>query len=137
MNHRVLRVRELLKRELGNDIQREYDFEGVLVSLHDVEMPPDLKSAKVYIGVIGDQNRAAEIVERLNTERGMIQGRLAKRVVLRNTPRLHFILDDSVERGVHMVDLLDSLEPAPDNELPDGADGDSATPRDPDSGDHG
>ena len=135
MNHRVLRVRELLKREIGTDIQREYDFEGVLVSLHDVEMPPDLKTAKVFIGVIGDQNRAAEIIERLNAERGMIQGRLAKRVVLRNTPRLHFIFDDSVERGVQMVDLLDSLEPAPNNELP--ADEEDASPSAPATDDHG
>ncbi len=136
MNHRVLRVQELIKRELGNDIQREYDFKGVLVSLHDVEMPPDLKSAKVFIGVIGDQNRAADIIERLNAERGMIQGRLAKRVVLRNTPRLHFIFDDSVERGVQMVDLLDSLEPAPDNELPTDGEAD-ASPSDPAPEDHG
>lgn len=137
MNHRVLRVRELIKRELGNDIQREYDFEGVLVSLHDVEMPPDLKTAKVFIGVIGDRERAAEIIDRLNAERGMIQGRLAKRVVLRNTPRLHFILDDSVERGVNMVDLLDSLEPAPENDLPGEGEGDDNRPSDPVPDDHG
>ncbi len=127
----------MIKRELGNDIQREYDFEGVLVSLHDVEMPPDLKTAKVFIGVIGDRERAAEIIDRLNAERGMIQGRLAKRVVLRNTPRLHFILDDSVERGVNMVDLLDSLEPAPENDLPGEGEGDDNRPSDPVPDDHG
>lgn len=116
MNNRLLRVRELLKRELGNDIQREYEFRDVLVSIHDVEVARDLKSAQVFIGIIGDADRAAGVVERLNAEHGIIQNRLAKRVVLKYTPRLHFRLDASIERGVRIVDILDSIEPAADAE---------------------
>ena len=68
----------------------------VLVAIHEVQVTPDLKSADVFIGVVGAEAAGKEVIERLNNERGAIQGRLARRVVLKYTPRLHFRYDDRV-----------------------------------------
>lgn len=109
MSQRLLRVRELLKREIGQLVTRDYDFTA-LVTVNAVDAAPDLRTATVYIGILGEQSDARKIVTRLNRDRGAIQRQLAKRVVLKFTPQLTFELDDSVERGVRTVALLQELE---------------------------
>lgn len=109
MSQRVDRVNELLRREISSCIEKHLEFPGVLVTVHAVETATDLKNANVYIGVVGsaDQGRAA--LSTLRAKRGFIQGEVMKRVVLRNTPLLNFKLDESVERGVRIIDLLDDI----------------------------
>lgn len=105
----MLRVNELLKRELGNYITKEFDFLNVLVSVHSVEVAPNLQSAKVHVGVIGDGSAIDRVIEKLNHNRVAMQTYLSKRVTMRYTPRLKFFSDDSIERGVRVVSLLDSI----------------------------
>jgi ribosome-binding factor A len=109
MSQRLLRVRELLKREIGLILSRDYAF-NALVTIHDVDVTPDLRKGHVFLGIIGADGREQAIVTRLNRERGSIQGRLAKRVVLKFTPQLSFKLDGSVERGVRTLSILEALE---------------------------
>ena len=118
MSQRMLRVSELMRREIGQDIQREFEFSGVLVSIQDVEVTSDLREAQVFVGVIGSAEASREAVQKLNDFRGAIQNRIARRVVLKFTPKLHFRLDDSVARGVEIIDLLDQIEIPDDIELP-------------------
>ncbi|MFP6871953.1 MAG: 30S ribosome-binding factor RbfA [Verrucomicrobiales bacterium] len=109
MSQRLLRVRELLKREIGLILSRDYDF-NALVTINAVDVTPDLRKGHVFIGIIGADGRDNAIVARLNRERGNIQRRLAKRVVLKFTPQLHFKVDGSVERGVRTLALLEALD---------------------------
>jgi len=109
MSQRLLRVRELLKREIGSILARDYDF-NALVTINDVDVTPDLRKGHVFIGIIGADGRDNSIVARLNRDRGSIQRQLAKRVVLKFTPQLHFKTDGSVQRGVRTLSLLDALE---------------------------
>ena len=109
MSNRLLRVSELLKRELSNYINKEFDFKDVLVSIHEVDVTPNLKNGHVYVGVIGKQNQEKMVVERLNRHRGAIQAYIGKRMTMKFTPRLEFHADDSVERGVKMVSLLEDI----------------------------
>ncbi len=109
MSQRISRVNELLKREISNFVEKSFEFPGVLVTIHDVDTATDLKTAKVFVGVIGSATESKEIVDRLNHKRGMIQNAVMKRVVLRNTPQLTFKVDDSVERGVKVLDILDEI----------------------------
>ena len=57
MKHRLLRVNELLKRELSSLLVREMTFENLLVTVNQVDVTPDLKSAHVYISVLGSKGR--------------------------------------------------------------------------------
>ena len=106
----MLRVSELMRREIGQDIQREFEFPDALVSIQDVEVTSDLREAQVFVGVIGSAEASRAAVQKLNDFRGAIQNRIARRVVLKFTPRLQFRLDDSVARGVEVIDLLDQIE---------------------------
>ena len=105
------RVNEVLKREISSVLQRDFEWKGLLVTVNSVEVSQDLKDARVYVGVLGGHEE--RVIGRLNGERGSIQGRVMKRVVLKNTPVLRFIGDDSVVRGVDIVNLLDEVAELP------------------------
>ena len=111
MSRRLDRVNELLKREISSVLQRDFEWKGSLVTVNAVEVSQDLKDAWVYIGVLGGHEE--KVIHRLNGERGSIQGRVMKRVVLKNTPVLRFVGDDSVVRGVDIVNLLDEVAELP------------------------
>ena len=120
MSQRILRVRELLKREIGTLISQDYSFNG-LVSVYDVDVTPDLRNGHVFIGVIGSDQEKTKVVSTLNKERGMIQKKISKRVVMKFTPKLHFKSDESIERGVRTLNVIDELDSfdleAPDKSL--------------------
>ena len=109
MKHRLLRVNELLKRELSALIARELSFEGALVTLNQVDVTPDLKSAHAYISVLGKEDQAT-VMENLEKHRAILQAALAKAVTLKYTPQLVFHLDDSIERGARVFEILQEIE---------------------------
>jgi ribosome-binding factor A len=116
MKHRLLRVNELLKRELSVLITRDLTFDGALVTVNQVDVTPDLKNAHVYVSVLGSQDRPA-VMEKLEANRVVLQTELAKKVVLKYTPHLVFHLDDSIERGARVFELLQQIEtPASEGE---------------------
>lgn len=115
MTHRVQRVQELIRRELGPILDRNFQFPGCIATIHEVSLTPDFKQCFVYIGVLGKTVEPEAILKRLNDGRGVIQRDLYKRVKLKNSPTLYFKHDDSVERGVRVVSLIEALpEPLPE-----------------------
>ena len=111
MTHRLRRVQELIRRELGPILERNFTFPGAFVTIHDVNITPDLKQCFVYVGILGEGESPESITRRLNSSRGSIQRDLYKRVVLKNSPTLTFKADDSVERGVRVLNLIENLPP--------------------------
>src|ERR1700757_3591502 len=101
MKHRILRVNELVKRELSGIIAREVTFESALVSVNNVEVTPDLKNANVFISVLGSES-GREVLTKLEAHRTTLQSELARHVVLKYTPHLVFHLDDSIKRGARV-----------------------------------
>jgi ribosome-binding factor A len=109
MKHRLLRVNELLKRELSSIITRELNFEGALVTLNQVDVTPNLKLAHAYISVLGKEDQAA-VMTKLEENRVILQTALAKAVTLKYTPQIVFHLDDSTERGARVFEILQEIE---------------------------
>ena len=109
MNHRLIRVCELLKRELGVLIVRDLRFKAALVSVRAVDITPDLKRAHVFVSVLGKPSEKKEALAVLEKNRTLLQKELCKRVILKHTPSLFFELDESIERGTRVIDLLDQL----------------------------
>jgi ribosome-binding factor A len=109
MKHRLLRVNEVLKREVSLLIAREMDFEPALVTVSSVDVTPDLKNAHVFVSVLGAKSKI-DVLEKLQTHRVVLQASLAKQVVLKYTPHLVFHLDDSIERGTRIIEILQKLE---------------------------
>ena len=80
-----------------------------MTSVLQVEVAPDLKTCKAWISVYGDEEKKKQTMEGLNSASGFIRGELARRVNLRNTPQLRFILDDSIAYGVEMSRRIDEV----------------------------
>ena len=106
----MLRVRELMKRELSHIIQRDYEFKDVLVTINDVDVTPDLRQAHVFVGMLGEQKHKHKILSKLKRDAGQLQVKIGKRVVLRYMPRLNFKIDDSIERGVELLSLIQGID---------------------------
>lgn len=116
-SHRLQRVRELLKREIGEAIRREFPVERTgLITVNDVEVSGDLRHASVFIGILGSAEQQRMGLALLRKYRVRIQDLIAKAVVLKYTPRLRFVVDDSVARGNRVLEIIAELErtqPAP------------------------
>jgi len=94
MSLRLERVRELLKREIGEVIRRELPVnQAGLINVNDLEVAANLKNATVYIGILGGKLQKDKGMELLEKNRKRIQALVAKGVVLKYTPRLRFVLD--------------------------------------------
>lgn len=109
MKHRLRRVRELLKRELGSIMVRDLQFSSPLVTVSDVDITPDLKQAHVFISAMGSEGQRREAIETLEHNRAALQHEVSKRVILKNTPHLNFRLDESIERGSRVISIMDEL----------------------------
>ena len=110
-NLRHERVRELLKRALGEAIRREFNVSDVgLITVNDLDVAGDLKSAVVFISILGNAGQQKHGLEVLEQNRIRLQGLIAKAVVLKFTPTLKFIVDDSIVRGNRVLQILDELE---------------------------
>ncbi|MEZ5493625.1 MAG: 30S ribosome-binding factor RbfA [Pseudomonadales bacterium] len=107
---RTQRVGDYLKRELALLIQQELRDPRVgMVNINDVEVSRDLGHAKVFVTFVGERadDAVAQALKVLNAAQGFLRSRIASSNHMRTTPRLHFVLDVSVQRGAHLSALID------------------------------
>jgi ribosome-binding factor A len=110
-NLRHERVRELLKREVGEVIRRELPLEQAgMITVNEVGVSNDLKSATIYVGVIGSPEQRQNASSLLNKESKRLQGLIGRSIILKYTPHLKFVVDRSVERGNRVLEILDQIE---------------------------
>ncbi len=105
------RVRELLKRAVGEVIRREISVsEGGLITVNDVAITPDLKSATVFISILGGDDQRKKGQSLLNERATWLRMQVARQIILKYIPSLRFVVDDSIERGNRILLLLADLE---------------------------
>lgn len=108
---RIQRVRELLKRAIGEAIRQELPVsEAGLVTVNDVDVAGDLKTATVFVSILGNKDQQKRGAAVLEQHRLRIQDMMARSVVLKYTPKLRFVLDDSVVRGNRVLEIIEQLE---------------------------
>lgn len=108
---RLQRVRELLKREIGEALRREFPVSEVgLVSVNDVVVAGDLKSATVFLSILGNPDQQKRGFAQVLEHRGRVQSLVARAVVLKYFPKLRFVMDDSVVRGNRVLAIIEDLE---------------------------
>lgn len=113
-----VRINGEVQKELSNIIRNEIKDPRIhpMTSVVAVEVAPDLKSCKAYISVYGSEEAAKATITGLKSAEGYIRRKLASSVNLRNTPEIRFILDQSIEYGVHMTRLIDEVNSSLKNE---------------------
>lgn len=105
------RINSEVQRELSEIISRELKDPRIhpMTTVIAVEVTPDLKFCKAYISVLGNEEAGKDTIQGLKSAVGFIRTQLAKRINLRNTPELTFILDQSIEYGVNMTRLINEV----------------------------
>lgn len=102
---RSQRVAEQIRRELADLLQFEVKDPRVgRVTLTEVEVAGDLAHAKIYFVT---QDDAAAATAALTKAAGFLRSQLSQRLLLRSVPQLHFVYDESLDRGIHLSQLID------------------------------
>jgi ribosome-binding factor A len=110
-NLRHERVRELLKRAIGEAIRREFHVNDVgVITVNDLDVGGDLRTAVIFISILGNATQKKHGLQELEKNRIRIQGLVAKSVILKYTPTLKFVIDDSVTRGNRVLQILEELD---------------------------
>jgi ribosome-binding factor A len=106
-----IRINEEVYRELANIIRGDIKDPRIspMTSVVACEVAPDLKTCKAYISVLGDDEAIKNTYKGLKSAEGYIRRELARRVNLRNTPAITFIMDNSIEYGVNMSKLIEDV----------------------------
>jgi len=104
---RIARLRELFKEEISVVLQRQMRDPRIgFVSITDVELSADLRHAKVFVSILGDAEAKTRTMAGLRSARGFVRTELARRIRLRYFPEVSFRVDESIERGAHVDQLL-------------------------------
>ncbi len=105
------RINGEVMKELSLIIRQEIKDPRIhmMTSVTSVEVAPDLKTCKAYISVMGSDEEKKDTIAGLRSAEGYVRRQLAKRLNLRNTPEIQFVLDQSTEYGVHMSRLIDEV----------------------------
>jgi ribosome-binding factor A len=117
-SRRSQRVADLVRAEISSLVLIEaHDPDLRRVTITDVEMPSDLRSARVYFSCLGGEAEREKATVALNRAAGFLRREVGQRCRLRYAPELHFISDLSLERGARIEELLhEVLPPAADDD---------------------
>jgi ribosome-binding factor A len=112
-SRRIERINHLLRQEIADLLTREVKdakLHEAMISITDVETSPDLRNAKVYFSVYGDDDTVEAARQHLRRASGFLHHNLKERLDLRHTPHLEFVLDQSLARGDRIMRLMRTIE---------------------------
>ena len=110
-NNRMIRINDEIKKELSEIIRADLKDPrvGVITSVIKTETTTDLRYCKVYVSVLGDDDKKQEVMSVLKGASGFMRSLIARRINLRITPELHFILDDSLDYSFKIDKILKDI----------------------------
>jgi ribosome-binding factor A len=110
---RLRRINEAMREVLSGAITSELKDPRVgFVTVTAVETSPDLRHARVFVSVLGNPGERRRTMQALDNAHGFLQRRVGSELRIKNTPQIHFIYDDTAERGMRISELLDSEDPS-------------------------
>jgi ribosome-binding factor A len=105
---RMRRVDEAVRAVISDAIAKDLQDPRVgFVTVTAVKTSPDLRHARVYVSVLGDEQARSDTLEGLRSAHGFLQGRVAAELSLKNTPTITFEYDESIDRGMRITQLFD------------------------------
>lgn len=111
-SNRLGRIDEELKKEISNIISYDLKNPNItgLISVTKAKITPDLKYAQIYVSILNSKN-TKETLAALKKSSGFVRTEVAKRINLRITPEIIFVLDDSIEYGERIDKILKKILP--------------------------
>ena len=108
---RIEKLQELIKQEMSKMLLREIKDPRIgFVTVTDVEMTGDLREAKIYVSIMGDEEKVQESLKGLKSALGFIRREIGRRIRLRFTPEISFALDTSLDYSEHIQKILLDIE---------------------------
>ncbi len=123
MSRRVDRINGVLRQEISQLLSRQIKDPrlNAVVTITQVQTSSDLRTARVFLSVMGDQKTRESALEGIQSAATFLRRELRDRLTLRYTPFLTFVLDDSLESADHLLRLMDRIhEESPAEESPAG-----------------
>jgi ribosome-binding factor A len=108
MTERIRRINEVMRKVLGAAIQRDLEDPRIgFVTVTAVDTSPDLRSARVYVSVLGDEAEREATLAALHSSHGLLQAAVAREIRMKRTPTLTFRYDEGPERAARLARLLE------------------------------
>ncbi|GAB5560537.1 MAG: 30S ribosome-binding factor RbfA [Synoicihabitans sp.] len=116
MSNRTIRIAELVQRELGSYLHTRYKSEAVTITVAGVQVAPDLKTGKIFFSILGDEEMVNDRFRWLLRKRSEFRRELAQRIQIKHAPDWVFLMDEAVERGNRVLEILDQIQTPPSTE---------------------
>lgn len=110
MSQRIKRINELLRREISEQMRRYHRSETAAITISEVDCSTDLRHARIYYSVLGDDNEIAAAQQLFRKIGKDIHQRVNRQITLKYFPRFDYCYDASLERGARLNEILDQLE---------------------------
>jgi ribosome-binding factor A len=119
MSNRTVRVNELVQRELNDILHKRYQSEAVAITITEVRVSPDLRDARAFVSIVGDEATVEQKLRWLRSKAREIREEVGRRIVLKFLPKFEYVIDTSSARGTRLLQMLDAIEPAPAKSEPE------------------
>jgi ribosome-binding factor A len=110
MSNRIVRINELVQRELNAYLRKRYQSEAAAITIASVEIAPDLKTGKVFVSILGSEDAVAGRMAWLRRQARELRREVGRHVVMKWTPLLDYVLDDSAVRATRVMQILYEIE---------------------------
>jgi ribosome-binding factor A len=111
VSNRIVRINELIQREVSDILRKRHTAESVAITISEVRIAPDLRDGRVFVAIIGDDDTVAERFRWLQRKAPEIREELAKRIVIKFLPHITYVLDKSSDRVARLMRALDEVPP--------------------------
>jgi len=112
VSNRIIRINELVQRELGDILRQRHAAEAVAITVTEVRIAPDLRDGRVFVAILGDDAAVADRFRWVQRHAKEFRAELAQRITIKFLPRLTYVLDESSVRAARLLRALDALPPA-------------------------
>ncbi len=109
MSNRIVRINELVQREISDILRQRHTAEAVAITISEVRVAPDLRDGRVFVAILGDAETVAERFRWLKGKAPEIREELARRIVLKFLPHLTYVLDKSSDRVARLLRAMDEI----------------------------
>ena len=110
MSNRIVRINELVQREVSDILRRRHAAEAVAITITEVRVAPDLREGRIFVAILGDAATVEDRFRWLQKRAAEIRRELARRIVLKFLPHFTYVLDRSSVRAARVLQALDAIK---------------------------